>query len=426
MGLILMTEKHTFENNLYKKDKTMFSVDDIRRDFPVFENQDTNKPLVYLDTAASAQKPQTVIDTICRVYAHSYANVHRGTYALADEITKAYEDARQTIADFIHARTSSEVVFTRNATESVNLVAATWGKTNLKKGDEILVSEAEHHANLVPWQMIAQQTGSVLKIFKISDDGSFDDEAFSNALTDKVKLVATTAMSNVLGTVFPIKKITKAAHQIGAKVLIDACQAIVHKKTDVQDIDCDFLVFSGHKLYGPTGIGVLYAKSEILAQMPPYQTGGDMVDTVTYQNTTFAPPPARFEAGTPAAVQAIGLDAAVKYVLSIGQDAIERHENDLIAYFNQRASQDPKLKIIGTAKDKGGVFAFDYNGIHPQDLAFVLAHENVAVRIGHHCAEPLVKRMGYQSLARASFGLYTSKNDIDAFFKALDKASKFF
>ena len=404
----------------------MFLVDDIRKDFPVFSDLKDGKELVYLDTAASAQKPKCVIDKICEVYTHSYANVHRGTYALADEITKAYEDARQIIADFINAETSSEIVFTRNATESINLVAASWGVENLKKGDAVLVSEAEHHANLVPWQIVAQKTGAELKIFKIDDNGAFNEEKFDQALTPDVKLVAVTAMSNVLGSVFPIKKITTRAHQIGAKVLIDACQAVVHQKMDVSDIDCDFLAFSGHKLYGPTGIGVLYAKSDILQTMPPYQTGGDMVDTVTYLKTTYAPAPARFEAGTPAAVQAIGLGEAVKYLLQIGFENIKSHEDNLISYFYQKAQKTQGLKIIGTAQDKGGVFAFDFNGIHPQDLAFVLAHENIAIRIGHHCAEPLVKRMGYNSLARASFGLYTSKNDIDAFFKALDKAKRFF
>jgi len=404
----------------------MFLVDEIRKDFPVFNDVTDDKPLVYLDTAASAQKPKCVIDKICEVYTHAYANVHRGTYALADIITKSYEDARQTIADFIGAKSADEIVFTRNATESINLVAATWATQNLKKGDVILVSEAEHHANLVPWQMVAQKMGCELRVFKIDDNGAFNEEAFEQALTDDVKLVAVTAMSNVLGTIFPIKKIAEAAHQKGAKILVDACQALVHQKTDVTDTDCDFMAFSGHKLYGPTGIGVLYAKAQILDQMPPYQTGGDMVDTVTYQKTTFAAPPARFEAGTPAAVQAIGLGEAVRYLKKIGFDDIKRHEEDLVRYFYQKADELKGLKIIGTAPGKGGVFAFDFDGIHPQDLAFVLAHENVAVRIGHHCAEPLVRRMGYHSLARASFGIYTSKSDIDAFFKALEKTKRFF
>jgi len=403
----------------------MYDIQKIRRDFPALSDRIDGKPNVYLDTAASAQKPQCVIEKICQIYTHTYANVHRGTYALAACITEQYENARQVIASFLHAQ-SNEIVFTRGATESINLVSSSWGLQNLKSGDVILISEAEHHANLVPWQIISHKTGAQLKIFKIADDGSFLKEEFEKSLTPNVKLVAITAMSNVLGTTFPIKDIVEKAHKIGAKVLVDACQSIVHQKTDVQDLDCDFLCFSGHKLYGPTGIGVLYAKAEILDTMEPYQTGGDMVDKVTYQTTTFAAPPARFEAGTPAAVQAIGLGEAVKYVLNIGLDNIKTHENDLISYFNARAQEFEGLKIIGTAQNKGAVFAFDFKGIHPQDLSFVLSHEGVAIRIGHHCAEPLVNRMGYQSLARASLGLYTSKEDLDLFFAALAKASRFF
>lgn len=404
----------------------MYDVEKIREDFPVFANSLNGKPIVYLDTAASAQKPQCVIDKIANIYAHSYANVHRGNYALAEMMTQEYEAARETVASFIGAAESSEVVFTRGATESINLVASSWAENNLKEGDEILVSQAEHHANLIPWQIVAQKTGAKLKVFEINDDGSYNQQAFENLLTPEVKLVAVTAMSNVLGTVFPVRQMAASAHKVGAKILVDACQSIVHQKTDVKETDCDFLAFSSHKLYGPTGLGVLYAKKEILENMPPYQTGGDMVDKVTYEKTTYAEPPARFEAGTQAFVQAAGLAEAIRYVLKTGLENIFAHEQSLISYFNQRALDLKGLKIIGTAKDKGGVFAFDFKGIHPQDLSFVLAHEGVAVRIGHHCAEPLVNRMGYHSLARASFGLYTSKADIDAFFEALNKAQNFF
>lgn len=402
----------------------MYDVEKIRKDFPILSQTQNGKPLVYLDTAATAQKPKAVIDKICEIYATSYANVHRGDYLLAESVTEEYENARASVQKFVGAKKTSEIVFTRNATEAINLVAASWGEHNLKAGDVILVSEAEHHANLVPWQIVAQKTGATLKIFKINDDGSYNKEAYESALSEKVKLVAVTAMSNVLGTVFPVKDIVSSAHQIGAKVLIDACQFAVHHKIDVQDLDCDFLAFSGHKLYGPTGIGVLYAKEEILNAMPPYQAGGDMVDKVTYQTTTYALPPARFEAGTPAIVEAIGLKTAIEYVLEIGFENIAVHEKELLSYFNQKAGEVDGLKIIGTAKDKGGVISFDFKGIHPQDLSFVLAHEGVAIRIGHHCAEPLVNRMGYHSLARASFGLYTSKEDIDAFFEALKKAER--
>ena len=404
----------------------MYNIDQIRSDFPIFKRLENGKAIVYLDTAASAQKPKCVIDKIAAVYQNSYANVHRSEYLLADEITTLYEDARKYVQNFIGAASSHEIVFTRSATESINLVANTWGLENLQKGDVILVSEAEHHANLIPWQVAAQKTGAKLKVFKISDTGDFLQEEFEKSLKDHVKLVAVTAMSNVLGTIFPVKKIISLAHQIGAKVLIDACQGIVHQKTDVQDLDCDFLAFSGHKLYGPTGIGVLYAKSEILNNMSPYQTGGDMVDQVTYEKTTYALPPARFEAGTPAIVEAIGLAEAISYISQIGMDKISAYEKELVSYFNQKASEIKNFKIIGTANDKGGVMSFDYKGIHPQDLSFILSHENVAIRVGHHCAEPLVNRMGYSSLARASFGMYTLKEDIDLFFKAVLKADRFF
>ncbi|MBO4294050.1 MAG: SufS family cysteine desulfurase [Alphaproteobacteria bacterium] len=404
----------------------MYDINEIRKDFPVLAQTSNGKPLVYLDTAATAQKPQCVIDKMQDMYMHCYANIHRGNYEMAEKITLAYENARESVQKFINAAKHSEIVFTRNATEAINLVAASWGQTYLKAGDEILLSEAEHHANLIPWQITAQKTGAVLKIFKINDDGSYNAEEFEKALSDKVRLVAVTAMSNVLGTIFPIKEMAQKAHAIGAKILIDACQSIVHQKMDVRDLDCDFMAFSGHKLYGPTGIGVLYAKDDILQSMPPYQTGGDMVDKVTYFHTTYAPSPARFEAGTPAIVEAIGFEKALKYLQNLSFENIMTHERALLAYFNEQAGQTKGLKLIGTAENKGGVICFDFKGIHPQDLSFVLSHEGVAIRIGHHCAEPLVERMGYASLARVSFGLYTSESDIDAFFEALHKVEHFF
>ncbi len=404
----------------------MYDIDKIRRDFPVLQRQINGKPDVYLDSAASAQKPKSVINKMNRIYRSGYANVHRGTYALSDSITNEYEKARKIVQNFINARSEKEVVFTRNATESINLVAATWAMRNLKTGDEILISEAEHHANLIPWQIVCQKTGAVLKVFKIADDGGYIHEEFQNKLSERTKLVAVTGMSNVLGTLFPIKQIASEAHKFGAKVLIDACQLAVHARLDVQDSDCDFLAFSGHKTYGPTGIGVLYGKTDILADMPPYQTGGDMVDKVTYEFTTYAEPPARFEAGTPAIVEAIGLGEALKYMQKIGFDNIERHEREIADYMLQKTSEIKNFKHIGTVAGKGGVFSFQVGSIHPQDLAYVLGKEGVAIRIGHHCAEPLVNRLGYTSLARASLGLYTSKEDIDAFVAAVKKAQKFF
>ena len=403
----------------------MYDVSKIREDFPIFKNRINNRPIIYLDSAASAQKPKCMIDKIVNIYQNSYANVHRSMYDLAETITTEYENARHCVAEFISADTN-EIVFTRNATEAINLVASSWAEKNLNKDDEILISEAEHHANLVPWQMICHKKQCKLVVFKIENDGSYSEEQFLQKLSPKTKLVAITAMSNVLGTVFPINNIVKAAHSVGAKVLIDACQFAVHKKIDVKDIDCDFLAFSGHKIYGPTGIGVLFGKYNLLNEMIPYQTGGDMVDKVTYQETTFALPPARFEAGTPAIVQAIGLAESVKYIQNLGMENIERYEEELVKYMFDATSDIRNFEHIGKVKNKGGVFSFQVGNIHPQDLAYVLNKEGVSIRIGHHCAEPLVNRMGYNSVARASFGLYTSKDDIDAFVKAVNKAMKFF
>lgn len=402
----------------------MYDVYEIRKDFPVLSEKINGKPNIFLDSAASAQKPYAVINRLNDIYCRSYANVHRGIYRLSEEITAAYEEAREIVCGFINANSADEIIFTRNATESVNLVAATWGRKFLKPGDEVLISQAEHHANLVPWQMLRDEIGFSLKIFPIADDGSYLEEEFLKALTPRTKLVAVTGMSNVLGTVFPVKQMAAAAHRNGALFLVDACQYIVHQPVDVQDLDCDFLAFSGHKTYGPTGIGILYGKFDLLDSMPPYQTGGDMVDVVTYDQTTFMPPPARFEAGTPACVQAIGLGEALRYMKHLGMDNIKQHEDDLTAYARQQWENVPGLTLVGTAKEKGGVFSFVVDGIHPQDLAFVLDKEGIAVRVGHHCAEPLVHRMGYESVARASFGLYTTKEDIDALLPAIRKAQK--
>ncbi len=404
----------------------MFDVYQIRKDFPLLNRPLNGRPVAFLDTAASAQKPQCVLDKMMQIYQTCYANAHRGSYWFAEQITEEFEAARQTVRAFINARETREIIWTRNATESINLVAATWGMQNLRAGDEVLISEAEHHANLVPWQQICAKTGATLRVFAIADDGSYIEDEFLRALNSSTKLVAVTAMSNVLGTIFPIKEIAVAAHRAGAKILVDACQFAVHHKIDVQDMDCDFLAFSGHKTYGPTGIGVLYGKAEILSTMPPYQFGGDMIEHVTYQHTTFAEIPARFEAGTSASVQAIGMAEGLKYMQHLGLENIMQHERELTAYTTARLNEVPNLKIIGTAPNKGGVFSFIVNSIHPQDLAFVLNKENVAVRTGHHCAEPLVNRMGYTSLARASLGLYSTKEDIDALINALLKAEKFF
>lgn len=404
----------------------MYDVEKIRLDFPNLALEVNGHPNTFLDTAASAQKPQEVLDKIMHTYVCDYANVHRGSYHFSERATEEYEKARQIVKNFINAGSENEIVFTRSATEGINLVASSWGLNNLGSGDEILLSEAEHHANLVPWQNVRDKTGCTLKYFRVNNDGSFDEESFYKMLNPKVKLVAVTAMSNVLGTVFPVKEIANAAHLAGALCLVDACQSAVHVKTDVRDIDCDFLAFSGHKLYGPTGIGCLYGKYDLLAEMPPYQFGGDMIEDVSYERTTFTCPPARFEAGTPAIVQAAGLGAALNYMQKLGMENIEAHEHELVKYAEERLSEIKDLKIVGTAAGKGGVFSFVLGNIHPQDVAFILDKEGVAIRTGHHCAQPIVNRMGYSSLARASFGLYTNRADIDRFAAALEKAKTFF
>ena len=404
----------------------MYDVEQVRQDFPVLREIINGKPNTFLDSAASAQKPQAVINRIVDIYTHEYSNVHRGSYLLSEEITQAYEQTREKVRAFLNAASAREIVFTRNATESINLVASTWGRRFLTKMDEVLISEAEHHANLVPWQVLRDEIGFELKIFKINDDGSFNWDDFCRNLSGKTKLVAVTGMSNVLGTVFPLKEMIKSAHEVGAKVLVDGCQYVVHQPTDVRDLDCDFLAFSGHKTYGPSGIGVLYGKADLLDAMPPYQFGGDMVNVVTYQSTTFDVPPARFEAGTPAIVQAIGLGTALDYMMTLGMENIKAHEDELTAYMHKRLLEVKGLHEVGTAAGKGGVFSIAIDGIHPQDLAFILDKEGVSVRVGHHCAAPLVRRMGYESLTRASFGLYSNHTDVDNFIAALHKAQTFF
>lgn len=404
----------------------MFNVNQVRKNFPIFERTINSLPNTFLDTAASAQKPKCVIDKMQKIYTSEYANVHRGSYFLSEEITSAYEKSRKTVQKFINAKSANEIVFTRNATESINLVTFTWGRKFLTKIDEVIITQAEHHANLVPWQILRDEIGFELKICRINDDGSFDWDDFCKQLSGKTKLVAITGMSNVLGTTFPIKEIAASAHQIGAKVLVDACQYAVHKKIDVQNLDCDFLAFSGHKTYGPTGIGVLYAKYDILNAMPPYQYGGDMVNVVTYNSSTFDEPPARFEAGTPAIVQAIGLGEALEFIMNLGFDNIQKYEDELSAYTYQKLKQIDGLKMLGDNQSKNGIYSFVIEGIHPHDLAFILNKEGVAVRVGHHCAAPLVRRMGYESVLRASLGMYNTTKDIDILSNALIKAKTFF
>jgi cysteine desulfurase/selenocysteine lyase len=402
----------------------IFDVMKVRKDFPILAREVHGKPLVYLDSAASAQKPQSVIDTISRVYGHDYANVHRGAYYLSETATAAYEAAREKVRAFINARSIQEVVFTKGATEAINLVAATWGRKFLKAGDEIVLTAVEHHSNIVPWQLLREATGCVLKIAPVALDGSIDIEEFSKVVGPRTKLIAVAHVSNVLGTVLPVHKIAALAQSVGAKLILDGCQGIVHEHVDVQDLGCDFYVFSGHKLYGPTGIGVLWSRLELLDAMPPYQGGGDMIDSVSFAKTTWAPPPAKFEAGTPPIAQAIGLGAAVDYLNSLDRHAVAAHESALLRHAMTSLAQIPGIRLIGTAPGKAAVQSFVMEGAHPHDLATVLDRSGVCVRAGHHCAQPLMEILGVSATTRASFGLYNTMAEVDALIAALRRAQE--
>jgi cysteine desulfurase/selenocysteine lyase len=385
-----------------------------------------DKPLAFLDSAASAQKPRQVIDAVSDVYEREYANVHRGLYQISEAVTARYEGTRDIIRDFIGAAHSHEIIFTRNATESINLIAYSFGRNFLKEGDEVVITELEHHANIVPWQMLRDEKGIVLKVAPITDDGELIMSAFEDLLGPKTKLVAVAQMSNVLGTILPIEDIIHRAHAVGAKVLIDGCQAVTHFPVDVQALGCDFYVFSGHKLYGPSGIGVLYGREELLNAMPPFMGGGDMISSVTFEKSTWAKLPHKFEAGTPAIAQAIGLGAAIEYVNGLGLDAIGAHEQDLLNYATQQLSSVDGLRIIGTAPNKASVISFMLDYAHPHDIATIIDRAGVAVRAGHHCAQPLMQRMDVPATTRASLGLYNNRADIDALVRALGEVQEFF
>jgi cysteine desulfurase / selenocysteine lyase len=405
----------------------VFDLAEIRKDFPILSQQVHGKRLVFLDSAASAQKPRVVIDAMVHVMEAQYANVHRGLHWMSERTSDAYEAVRDKTAAFLNAASREEIVFTRNATESINLVAYTYGRTALQPGDAVVVSEMEHHANLVPWQMLRDAHGIELRIAKITDSGELDFESLEQQFADgKVKLLAVTHMSNVLGTYTPAERLAAFAHERGAKILLDGSQAVVHRRVDVRVIDADFYVFSGHKLYGPSGIGVLYAKRELLDAMPPFLGGGDMIASVSYERSTWAKPPHRFEAGTPAIIETIGLGAAIDYVDSIGFDAISAHERDLTEHALSILSAIEGLKILGTAQDRGGVISFTMDGAHAHDIATLLDRQGIAVRAGHHCAEPLMGRLGVTSTARASFALYTTIEEIDALAAGLQRIRQIF
>ena len=401
-----------------------YDVAAIRAQFPILAREVHGKPLIYLDSAASAQKPDAVLDAMMSLARTSYANVHRGLHTLANETTEAYEKARETVARFINAE-RDEVVWTKSATEAVNLVASSFG-LSLNADDEIVLSEMEHHANIVPWHFLRERKGVVLKFIPVLDDGRLDLEAYKGLLSEKTKMVAVTHMSNVLGTVNDVAEIVRLAHAAGAPVLLDGCQGVVHTKVDVKALDVDFYVFSGHKLYGPTGIGVLYGKAERLAALPPYQGGGEMIGTVSLDKITYADPPHRFEAGTPAILEAVGLGAAIEWLNGLDRDAIFAHEHALYERVAERLRGVNGVRILGEAPGKGAVLSFTVEGAHAHDIAQVLDRYGVAVRAGTHCAEPLMRRFGVTSSARASFALYNTEAEADAFVDALAKARSFF
>ncbi len=403
-----------------------YDIEAIRADFPILAERPYGKPLVYLDNAASAQKPRAVIDRMVHAYEHEYANVHRGLHYLANAATDAFEAAREKMRGFLNAASTEEIIFTRGATEALNLVASSFGLAHIGEGDEIVLSVMEHHSNIVPWHFLRERKGAVIKWVDVGDDGSFSLEAFEAALTGKTKIVAITHMSNVLGTITPVKDIVRIAHERNIPVLLDGSQGAVHCDVDVRDLDVDFYVVTGHKLYGPTGIGALYGKKQWLERLPPFAGGGEMIETVSRDNVTYGIPPQRFEAGTPPIVEAIGLGAALDYMEKIGRAAIHAHEADLGAYAAQRLQDVPGIRLFGTAPGKGAVFSFEMKGAHAHDIATVIDRAGVAVRAGTHCAQPLLSRFGVTSTCRASFALYNKREEVDALVAALERAAHLF
>jgi cysteine desulfurase/selenocysteine lyase len=403
-----------------------YEVEHIRADFPILYREVYGKPLVYLDNAASAQKPRSVIEAMDHLYQFEYANVHRGLHFLSNAATSKYEEAREITRRFLNAGSVDEIVFTRNATAAINLVADSFGSMVLDEGDEVVLSIMEHHSNIVPWHFHRERNGAVLKWAPISDSGELLLEEFERLLTPRTRLVAITHMSNVLGTLVPVKEVIRLAHARGIPVLVDGSQSAVHMPVDVRDLDCDFYVFTGHKTYGPTGIGVLYAKKALLDAMPPYQGGGNMIESVHVDRIVYGKAPQKFEAGTPPIAEAIGLGAALNYMMGIGRDKIARHEAELRTYAHERLAELPWLKIYGTAPDKGAIVSFTMDGLHPHDVATIIDRSGVAVRAGHHCAQPLMERLGVTAVARASFAMYNTREEVDALVDALKRAHELF
>ncbi len=403
-----------------------YDIDAIRGDFPILGERVYDKPLVYLDNGASAQKPRAVIDSLSRVYETEYANVHRGVHYMSQKATEAMEGAREKARAFINAEHAHESIFVRGATEGINLVASSWGRANLEAGDEIVLSVMEHHSNIVPWQIVAEQTGAAIRVAPIDDDGVLDMDALESLIGPRTRMVAITHVSNALGTVVPVEEAIRIAHRHGALVLLDGCQAVPHMAIDVRALDVDFYVYSGHKLYGPSGVGILYGKESLLKAMPPYQGGGEMIETVTFEKTTYADLPFKFEAGTPHIAGAIGLGAAIDYVTGIGLDRIGAHESDILEYATGRLGALNSVRLIGTAPEKAAIVSFNLEDVHPHDVGTILDREGVAVRTGHHCAQPVMDRFDVAATVRASFGLYNTRQEVDALVEALGRVQEIF
>jgi len=404
-----------------------FDVNEIRRDFPILKREVNGKPLVYFDNAATTQKPDIVIDSMAHYYRYENANIHRGLHFLSEVATEQYENARLKVKEFVNAMSASEIIFTKGTTDGINLIANTMCRADmLNKGDEIIISHMEHHANIVPWQLLCDRKKTVLKVIPIDDDGEIIMDEYKKLISPRTKLVSIVHTSNTLGTINPVKEIIDIAHDNNIPVLIDAAQAVAHQKIDVQELDCDFLVFSGHKLFGPTGIGVLYGKAELLNKLPPYQGGGDMIRTVTFEETTYEDIPNKFEAGTPNIVGGIGLGVAIKYLNMFSFNDISAHENELLQYATEHMQRIKGIRIIGTAQKKASVISFTVDGIHPYDIGTIIDTDGIAIRTGHHCTQPIMKRFNVPATARASFAFYNTKDEIDVFIKALHKVIKMF
>ena len=406
--------------------RTSLAVNTIREDFPILAQRVHGKPLIYLDNAATSQKPKCVIDTLTHFYQMDNANIHRGVHALSERSTQSYEAARGKVQRFLNAASTREILFVRGATEAINLVAQTYGRKHVNAGDEIVISAMEHHSNIVPWQMLCEEKGAVLRVIPINDRGELEFDQFETLLNDRTRLVAVSHVSNALGSINPVREIIRAAHAWNVPVLIDGAQAVPHMQVDVRSLDCDFYVFSGHKVFGPTGIGVLYGKEKLLEAMPPWQGGGDMIESVTFGKTTYNDLPYKFEAGTPNIAGVIGLGAAIDYMEQLGMDAIGAHEQELLAYGTQALENISGLRLIGTAREKASVLSFVIEGVHPHDAATILDLEGVAVRAGHHCAQPVMERFGVSATTRASLAFYNTTQDLDALVAGIHKVREIF